>query len=105
MELEINFSNVCDLDSMHELLKERFGFPDFYGKNVNALIDCWSSLRRPEDGMTSICLGFDEVLNLTIRSLPMDNLMILNHFLIAVEAVNQRNIETQYPPSICLVLI
>ena len=30
------------------------GFPDFYGKNMNAWIDCMTSLDDPADGMTSI---------------------------------------------------
>ncbi|WP_442872765.1 barstar family protein [Chitinophaga sp. 212800010-3] len=38
--MELDFSNINELAQMHQLLKEKFGFPDFYGKNVNALIDC-----------------------------------------------------------------
>ena len=30
------------------------GFPEFYGRNMNAWIDCMSSLDSPEDGMTKI---------------------------------------------------
>ncbi len=30
------------------------GFPDFYGRNMNAWIDCMTSLDCPEDGMTKI---------------------------------------------------
>jgi hypothetical protein len=25
------------------------GFPDFYGANFHGLVDCWSSMRSPED--------------------------------------------------------
>ena len=31
-----------------------FGFPNFYGNNMNAWIDCLTSLDAPEDGMTKI---------------------------------------------------
>lgn len=47
---------------MHEYLKKEFGFPDFYGANVNALIDCWTSLRFPEDGMVEITIEDNEVI-------------------------------------------
>ncbi len=90
MELKIDFSGIEDLNSMHELLMEKFGFPNFYGKNVNALIDCLTSLRYPEDGMTKVSLERDEVLQLTVKSFPFSKDMITNHFLIAVQSVNQR---------------
>ena len=38
MIVELDFSEIQDLERMHLLLKKKFGFPDFYGKNVNALI-------------------------------------------------------------------
>jgi hypothetical protein len=31
-----------------------FGFPQFYGKNMDAWIDCMSSLDSPEDGLTTV---------------------------------------------------
>lgn len=40
MNINIDFKNVKTLKDMHYMLKEIFGFPDFYGYNVNALIDC-----------------------------------------------------------------
>jgi hypothetical protein len=33
---------------------ETFGFPRFYGRNMNAWIDCMSSLDSPEDGMSRV---------------------------------------------------
>ena len=38
--LTIDFSSVKSLDDLHGLLKEKFGFPEYYGKNLNALWDC-----------------------------------------------------------------
>lgn len=105
MELEIDFSGVSDLNSMHKLLMEKFGFPDFYGKNVNALIDCLTSLRHPEDRMTNIHLASGEVLSLVVKSLPMDNLLILNNFLIAIQSVNERYINRGEAAVILLVLV
>jgi len=38
--LAIDFSSVKSLDDLHGLLKEKFGFPEYYGKNLDALWDC-----------------------------------------------------------------
>lgn len=105
MKLVLNFSQVNDLESMHLLLKEKFGFPDFYGKNVNALIDCWTSLRYPEHEMTKVSLSPEEILELKIVSLPMDSFIVLNHFLIAVQSVNQRYLDRGSKPVLSLILV
>lgn len=105
MELEIDFSGVEDLNSMHEILKESFGFPDFYGKNVNALIDCWTSLRFPEDGMTMITLDKEEVLLLRVKSFPLNKCILINHFLVAVQAVNERYITREANAPINLLFV
>ena len=44
MIVELDFSEIQDLERMHLLLKKKFGFPDFYGKNVNALIEYATAL-------------------------------------------------------------
>ncbi|WP_291726352.1 barstar family protein [Bernardetia sp.] len=105
MNLEIDFSKINDLESMHNSLKKKFGFPDFYGKNVNALIDCLTSLRYPEDGMTKVILKKEEVLNLTIYSMPYDNALVINHFFIAIQSVNSRYKITDDVPPINLILL
>lgn len=38
--LVIDFSSVKTYDELHDLLKEKFGFPEYYGKNLDALWDC-----------------------------------------------------------------
>lgn len=104
MQIEIDFSEVKSLDDMHQLLKNELGFPDFYGKNVNALIDCLTSLRYPEDNMIATTIEKNEVLEMKIKSLPMDSLLILNHFLIAIESVNQRYLDRGETTPIALIL-
>jgi hypothetical protein len=45
---------ITDWASFHHVFAERFGFPDFYGRNMNAWIDCMTSLDKPGAGMTSV---------------------------------------------------
>ncbi len=52
--VEIDTAKIVDWDSFHDLLANRLGFPDFYGRNMAAWIDCLSSVDSPEDGMTSV---------------------------------------------------
>ena len=47
-------NNIRDWDSFHEEFARVYGFPDFYGRNMNAWIDCLTSLDAPEDGISSV---------------------------------------------------
>jgi hypothetical protein len=52
--VRIDADRIVDWASFHEVFAEAFGFPSFYGKNMNAWIDCLSYLDDPGAGMTSI---------------------------------------------------
>jgi hypothetical protein len=52
--VRIDCTRIIDWDSFHDVFAEAFGFPDFYGRNMNAWIDCMTSLDEPADGMTKI---------------------------------------------------
>ena len=52
--VRIDGAELADWDSFHRVFAEAFGFPDFYGRNMNAWIDCMSSLESPDDGMTTV---------------------------------------------------
>lgn len=51
-----------DWPSFHDEFSRVFGFPAFYGKNMDAWIDCMTSLDTPEDGMTSVHCEVEKVL-------------------------------------------
>lgn len=34
-------------EQAHEFLKEKFSFPDYYGKNLDALYDCLTEISEP----------------------------------------------------------
>ena len=59
--IQIDCKGLKEKD-LHLVFKEKLGFPDFYGMNWNALIDCLSYLREPEAEMTKVSLKEDEVL-------------------------------------------
>ncbi len=52
--VRIPTSRITDWDSFHRVFAEVMGFPEFYGRNMSAWIDCMPSLDVPGDGMTKI---------------------------------------------------
>lgn len=36
----LDFSAAAGMEEIHEMLREGFGFPEYYGKNWDALHDC-----------------------------------------------------------------
>jgi len=52
--IKLDTRRIVDWATFHSVFAEVFGFPDFYGRNMNAWIDCMTSLDEPKDGMTSV---------------------------------------------------
>ncbi|WP_263414268.1 barstar family protein [Terriglobus aquaticus] len=55
---------IRDWSSFHSEFARVFGFPAFYGKNMNAWIDCMTSLDQPDDGMSTVHCAPGSVLTL-----------------------------------------
>jgi RNAse (barnase) inhibitor barstar len=101
--LTLDLSAVETLGQFHEVLQATFGFPDFYGKNIHALIDCLSSLRDVDDGMSEFILrNTKDVLILNVKNLSNTNRLIANNFIVAIEQVNNREVARGLTPSIIL---
>lgn len=62
----IDGANIVDWDSFHEEFHRVFEFPDFYGRNMDAWIDCMTSLDEEAAGMTGIHVKPGGVLTLEI---------------------------------------
>lgn len=43
----LNAEKLKERAAAHEYLKKLFGFPDYYGKNLDALYDCLTDIQRP----------------------------------------------------------
>jgi hypothetical protein len=88
---------ITDWDSFHEVFAELFGFPDFYGRNMDAWIDCMTDLDDPSTGMTTIHAPAGGVVTLQleyvdefVRRCPKQYEAIVE----CVAFVNWRRIET-----------
>jgi hypothetical protein len=98
---------ISNWPAFHDECKEAFGFPDFYGRNMDAWIDCMSTLRE-EDGMTRFRMRADETLE--IQVLHSDSLRrktpdILRALGECASVVNDDCIENGEKPALALVLL
>lgn len=46
--IELDFTNCKTIEGLHEMFKETFDFPDYYGRNLDALWDCLTDLSIDE---------------------------------------------------------
>jgi hypothetical protein len=60
--VKIPVSKIKNWETFHTVFAETLGFPDFYGANMNAWVDCLQSIDEPDDGMTSIHVEKGEML-------------------------------------------
>ena len=66
--VRIDGHRIVDWASFHDVFAEGFGFPEFYGRNMNAWIDCLTYLDDPGAGMTKIHVNGGGVLTLVIEN-------------------------------------
>ncbi len=57
----IDFKGCQYLSDIHSLLKEKFGFPDYYGENWDALWDCLDGLFYDRGEFIIKIKGLDEL--------------------------------------------
>ena len=53
-EVAVDASEILDWPSFHSVFAKAFGFPAFYGHNMDAWIDCMTDLDDPESGMSAV---------------------------------------------------
>ena len=73
--IRIDATRIADWESFHSVFALEFGFPEFYGRNINAWIDCMTSLDDPGSGMTTVHAAADDpvVLRLDdVDAMPQD---------------------------------
>ena len=58
---------IVDWPTFHDVFAREFGFPDFYGRNMNAWIDCLTHLDDASAGMTTIHAAPGAVVTLVVE--------------------------------------
>src|SRR5258705_9310751 len=105
--VRLETSTISDWDSFHKTCQRVFGFPDFYGMNMNAWIDCLTYLDEG-DGMSRFHLSPGE--KLIIEVVDSDSFKsrlpdIFDALVECTDAVNRRYLEDAKAPLLSLVFL
>lgn len=65
--VQVPADRIVDSETFHDVFSEVLGFPDFYGRNMNAWIDCLTYRDAPGDGMATVTVGPGDELVLEIQ--------------------------------------
>jgi hypothetical protein len=66
MVITFNTSGITDWESFHDVSAATFGFPAFYGRNMNAWIDCMTDVDDPAAGMAQVTIARNEILTIAL---------------------------------------
>ena len=105
--IAIPAAEITDWASFHDVFKRIFGFPDFYGRNMNAWIDCMGDLDDSGTGMVQVAVGVGELVAIRIDDAAEFQRRCPEQFLALLECtafVNFRRIEMGEPPILTLML-
>ena len=67
--VQIDASKITDWDSFHDYFADALEFPAFYGRSMNAWIDCMASLDDPTAGMTTVHVAPGDMLVLCLSGM------------------------------------
>lgn len=102
--VNIAVSQISDWDTFHDVFSTTLGFPEFYGRNMSAWIDCLT-YRDEEDGMASVTVELGDVLTLQLDEGSAFATRCPDQYGAMMEAaafVNWRRIESGSRPIIAL---
>ena len=95
--VRINSDLITDWNSFHQIFKITFGFPEFYGSNMNAWIDCMSYIDNNETGMTKFSINETDTLIIELTNCEAFKKKCFDIYLALFESVafvNFRKIKT-----------
>ncbi len=67
MQVTLDLAKITDWNSFHSAFHEIMGFPGFYGRNMDAWIDCMSYIDDPEAGMSTVTINRGESLDIILH--------------------------------------
>jgi RNAse (barnase) inhibitor barstar len=105
--VEFHGATLRDIASFHSICCHIFGFPDFYGMNMNAWIDCLTYL-DDDDGMSNVVLPPGEHLTIVLHDsdLVRKNAPdVLDALIVGCTAVNQRQRDMQKASRLVIVFL
>ena len=105
MLVSIDGKDLIGTENFHSTFQEVFGFPDFYGRNMNAWNDCMSSLDEASDGLTTLHVAQGQFVTLYITNVNVLRQLGRSEYEALIECaafVNYRRVEIGLLPIIAL---
>ena len=105
MIVRIDARRLTDAAGLHGAMSEAFGFPDFYGKNLDALVDCLTHLDDPKAGMSRVQVFPGQVALLVLDHMDDSgkaHVAPVKSLIDAVAFVNWRRLEKGQPPVLAM---
>jgi hypothetical protein len=99
---------LVDPASFHEAFKRLLGFPEWYGANMNAWIDCMSDLDDTKYGITQFKLGSGEMLVIEVadaESFAKRVPDVFEDFVACTASVNRRYFNRVGEPVVTLAFL
>ncbi len=100
-------AGISDWDSFHSVFSDALGFPAYYGRNMDAWIDCMSYVDDPHAGMIAAPVAKGSMMTLRIddaadfqRRCPEQSRALIE----CTAFVNYRRIEAGREPVLTLLL-
>lgn len=104
--LKIETRSINDWDSFHDFFQRAMGFPGFYGRNMDAWIDCMTRLDEPDAGLTQVAVEPGELLLLEIPDTEGFKERCPEQFEALLEGaafVNRRRLDAEEKPVLALL--
>ncbi len=105
--IDIPVKRIVDWASFHEVFADVLGYPAFYGRNMNAWIDCMTDADRPDTGMVRVAVQPGQLMTLQIDDADDFAKRCPEQFDALIECtafVNFRRVETGGTPVLSLLL-
>jgi len=99
---------ITDWDTFHAVFQEVFGFPGFYGRNMDAWIDCMTYLDDAGSGMSSVTVLKGGLVVIRVENAAELKNRCPEQYDALVECaafVNYRRVKVGEPPILALMLI
>lgn len=105
--IDIPSNRIVDWTTFHEVFAKVLGFPAFYGRNMEAWIDCMTDADDPDTGMVRAAVQSGQLMTLQIDDADDFAKRCPAQFNALIECtafVNYRRIETGRKPFLSLLL-
>jgi hypothetical protein len=103
--VRIDCDAIHDRETFHDVFQAALGFPDFYGRNMDAWIDCMTYVDDPDAGMSTVHVAKGAMLTLELLNVGSFRRRCPEEYGLVIECsafVNFRRIDVNEEPVLVL---